>query len=41
LDILTVCEGCLLVAGAPLHEGVEAEMLFWRGIELLHEVLGD
>jgi hypothetical protein len=39
LDILTVCEGCLLVAGAPLHDGVEAEMLFWRGIELLREVL--
>lgn len=39
LDILTVCEGCLLVAGAPLHDEVEAEMLFWRGIELLREVL--
>lgn len=39
LDVLTVCEGCLLVAGAPLHDGVEAEMLFWRGIELLREVL--
>lgn len=41
LDLLTVCEGCLLIAGAPLHDGVEAEMLFWRGVELLHEVLGD
>lgn len=41
LELLQVCEGCMLVAGAPLHEGVEAEMLFWRGIELLHEVLGD
>jgi molybdopterin-guanine dinucleotide biosynthesis protein A len=39
LDVLTVCEGCLLVAGAPLHDGVESEMLFWRGIELLREVL--
>jgi GTP:adenosylcobinamide-phosphate guanylyltransferase len=39
LDILAVCEGCLLVAGAPLHDGIEAEMLFWRGIELLREVL--
>lgn len=41
LDLLTICEGCLLIAGAPLHDGVEAEMLFWRGVELLHGVLGD
>lgn len=39
LELLQVCEGCILIAGAPLHEGVEAEMLFWRGIELLREVL--
>lgn len=39
LDLLTVCEGCLLVAGAPLHDGEESEMLFWRGIELLSSVL--
>jgi GTP:adenosylcobinamide-phosphate guanylyltransferase len=41
LDLLTVCEGCILIAGAPLHEGAEAHMLFWRGIELLHGVFGD
>lgn len=41
LDLLTICEGCMLVAGAPLHDGIESEMLFWRGIELLREVLGD
>lgn len=41
LDLLTVCEGCLLIAGAPLHDGVEAETLFWRGVELLHGVFGD
>lgn len=41
LDALTVAEGCMLMAGAPLHDGVEAEMLFWRGVELLHEVFGD
>lgn len=41
LRTLTVCEGCLLIAGAPLHDGIEAETLFWRGIELLHGVFGD
>lgn len=41
LEMLTVCEGCLLIAGAPLHDGVEAETLFWRGVQLLHEVFGD
>lgn len=41
LDLLTVCEGCILIAGAPLHEDVEAEMLFWRGVELLRGVFGD
>lgn len=41
LRTLTVCEGCLLIAGAPLHDGLEAEMLFWRGVQLLHEVFGD
>ena len=39
LDLLTVCEGCLLVAGAPLHDGEESEQLFWRGVELLSSVL--
>ena len=39
LDLLTVCEGCILIAGAPLHDGEEAEQLFWRGIELLSSVL--
>lgn len=39
LELLDVCEGCLLIAGAPLHDGVESEMLFWRGIELLRRVL--
>lgn len=39
LDILTLCEGCILIAGAPLHDGVEAETLFWRGVELLRQVL--
>jgi hypothetical protein len=39
LDLLTVCEGCLLVAGAPLHDGHEAELLFWRGVELLSSVI--
>lgn len=41
LTLLTVCEGCILIAGAPLHDGVEAELLFWRGVQLLHEVFGD
>lgn len=41
LELLTVCEGCLLIAGAPLHDGVESEVLFWRGVELLHGVFGD
>lgn len=41
LELLTLCEGCILIAGAPLHDGVEADLLFWRGIELLHGVLGD
>lgn len=41
LETLQVCEGCLLIAGAPLHDGVEAEILFWRGVQLLHEVFGD
>lgn len=39
LDLLTVCEGCLLVAGAPLHDGEESEQLFWRGVELLSSVI--
>lgn len=39
LDVLTVCEGCCMLSSAPLHEGVESEMLFWRGIELLRQVL--
>ncbi len=39
LDLLTICEGCLLIAGAPLHDGEESEQLFWRGIELLSSVL--
>lgn len=40
-ETLAVCEGCLLIAGAPLHDGLEAELLFWRGVQLLHEVFGD
>jgi GTP:adenosylcobinamide-phosphate guanylyltransferase len=39
LDLLTLCEGCIMIASAPLHEGVESEMLFWRGVELLREVI--
>jgi GTP:adenosylcobinamide-phosphate guanylyltransferase len=41
METLQVCEGCILIAGAPLHDGHEAELLFWRGVQLLHEVLGD
>lgn len=39
LNLLTVCEGCCMLSSAPLHDGREAEMLFWRGIELLSSVI--
>lgn len=39
LELLQVCEGCIMIAGAPLHDGEEAEQLFWRGVELLATVL--
>lgn len=41
METLQVCEGCLLIAGAPLHDGAESEDMFWRGVQLLHEVFGD
>lgn len=36
---LTLAEGCIMIAGAPLHTGVEAQILFERGVELMKQVL--
>lgn len=39
LDKLTLAEGCIMIAGAPLHTGVEGQILFERGLELMKQVL--
>jgi thiamine kinase-like enzyme len=40
LDQLQVAEGCLLLAGAPLHSYFEREAMIIRGVQLIKEIVG-
>ena len=40
LDQLQVAEGCLLLAGAPLHSPREREVMISRGVQLIKEIVG-
>lgn len=40
LEQLQVAEGCLLLAGAPLHSPREREVMISRGVQLIKEIVG-